>query len=175
MFTLCKCKWQELMYIAWEWLCSYYWLTRPVEFREVTYNNRDFYFESDFNADNNKTGLLLWKDFSDWTGSDFLTGASEIEYETPWFREIGSLLQVSSGPQAWGGGGAGSRGGAPWMFVLHFLPLNVDNLIHGCPEACFSTICEVPSFRTTLQCGYHEGETELATVVTGLRMRSCGE
>ncbi|XP_056266716.1 BTB/POZ domain-containing protein 6-B-like isoform X2 [Pseudoliparis swirei] len=33
------------------------------------------------------------------------------------------------------------------MIVLHFLPLNVDNLIHARPEACFSTICEVPSFR----------------------------
>jgi len=30
------------------------------------------------------------------------------------------------------------------MFVLHFLPLNVDNLIHACPEACFPSFAKCP-------------------------------
>jgi len=30
------------------------------------------------------------------------------------------------------------------MFVLHFLPLNVDNLIHARPEACFPSSAKCP-------------------------------
>jgi len=32
----------------------------------------------------------------------------------------------------------------PWMFVWHFLPLNVDNLIHERPEACFPSFAKSP-------------------------------
>jgi len=40
------------------------------------------------------------------------------------------------------------------MFVLHVLPLNVDNFIHARPEACFppSAKCPVSEYSTTVTC-----------------------
>jgi len=92
---------------------------------------------------NNKTGLLLWK---------------RLEPEVTFWPETGRVWDCVCWRDSFSFSGklrrrrlpapgrcrepaAGTRGRAPWMFVLHFLPLNVDNL------SLFSTICEVPSFR----------------------------
>jgi len=40
----------------------------------------------------------------------------------------------------------------PWMLVLPFLPLNVDNLIHARPEACFPSFAKCPVSELLYNC-----------------------
>jgi len=65
-------------------------------------------------------------------------GLADFEAKTLWIRVSASLLQVYRAEEP----GIDLR--EPWMFVLHFLPLNVDNLIHTRPEACFPSFAKCP-------------------------------
>jgi len=73
-----------------------------------------------------------------------------MEYKTLWIREIGSLPQVFSTPE---GGRRSRRRSRSWALNVCFtLPaIKCWELNSRASGSLFSIICEVPSFRTTLQ------------------------